>query len=191
MSVFLILLQIWFCYSDTVFNKIRSWAKTQGVIMTMTSCVGVKPRFGGELGIRTLGGLLHTAFRVLHHRPLGQLSIKFISTSASGRFLENGEMWWREKLKILNFKFIKAAINWISHLLVFKTSGRFRYQPVTTSSILLHKSYCKISYTCQFTSVYSMDIAIAIKLYNSNFQLSTKRIRHQITLQNQSVYINH
>ncbi len=30
---------------------------------------------GGELGIRTLGGLTHTAFRVLHLRPLGQLSI--------------------------------------------------------------------------------------------------------------------
>ena len=30
---------------------------------------------GGELGIRTLGRLLFTAFRVLHLRPLGQLSI--------------------------------------------------------------------------------------------------------------------
>ena len=32
--------------------------------------------FGGELGIRTLGAFLHTAFRVLHLRPLGQLSIR-------------------------------------------------------------------------------------------------------------------
>ena len=30
--------------------------------------------FGGEFGIRTQGTLLYTAFRVLHHRPLGQLS---------------------------------------------------------------------------------------------------------------------
>ena len=31
--------------------------------------------FGGELGIRTLGTFLYTAFRVLHLRPLGQLSV--------------------------------------------------------------------------------------------------------------------
>ena len=31
--------------------------------------------FGGELGIRTLGTLLYTTFRVSHLRPLGQLSI--------------------------------------------------------------------------------------------------------------------
>ncbi len=31
--------------------------------------------FGGELGIRTLGEFPHTAFRVLHLRPLGQLSV--------------------------------------------------------------------------------------------------------------------
>ena len=31
--------------------------------------------FGGELGIRTLGPFRDTAFRVLHLRPLGQLSI--------------------------------------------------------------------------------------------------------------------
>ena len=30
---------------------------------------------GGELGIRTLGTFLYTAFRVLHLRPLGQLSV--------------------------------------------------------------------------------------------------------------------
>lgn len=31
--------------------------------------------FGGELGIRTLGPFRDTAFRVLHLRPLGQLSM--------------------------------------------------------------------------------------------------------------------
>ncbi len=31
--------------------------------------------YGGESGIRTLGEFPHTAFRVLHLRPLGQLSI--------------------------------------------------------------------------------------------------------------------
>ena len=31
--------------------------------------------FGGESGIRTLGEFPHTAFRVLHLRPLGQLSL--------------------------------------------------------------------------------------------------------------------
>jgi hypothetical protein len=30
---------------------------------------------GGESGIRTLGEFPHTAFRVLHLRPLGQLSV--------------------------------------------------------------------------------------------------------------------
>ena len=30
--------------------------------------------YGGESGIRTLGEFPHTAFRVLHLRPLGQLS---------------------------------------------------------------------------------------------------------------------
>ncbi len=30
---------------------------------------------GGELGIRTLGPFRDTAFRVLHLRPLGQLSV--------------------------------------------------------------------------------------------------------------------
>ena len=34
--------------------------------------------FGGELGIRTLGTFLYTAFRVLHLRPLGQLSVYVI-----------------------------------------------------------------------------------------------------------------
>ena len=33
-----------------------------------------KPQFGGESGIRTLGPFRDTAFRVLHLRPLGQLS---------------------------------------------------------------------------------------------------------------------
>ncbi len=34
--------------------------------------------FGGELGIRTLGPFRDTAFRVLHLRPLGQLSMYLI-----------------------------------------------------------------------------------------------------------------
>lgn len=37
--------------------------------------VTILASFGGELGIRTLGPFRDTAFRVLHHRPLGQLSI--------------------------------------------------------------------------------------------------------------------
>ena len=40
---------------------------------------GMTPFFGGELGIRTLGPVRDTAFRVLHHRPLGQLSIFIFS----------------------------------------------------------------------------------------------------------------
>jgi hypothetical protein len=32
---------------------------------------------GGELGIRTLGPFRNTAFRVLHLRPLGQLSVLY------------------------------------------------------------------------------------------------------------------
>ena len=33
-----------------------------------------RPSFGGETGIRTQGPVRDTAFRVLHHRPLGHLS---------------------------------------------------------------------------------------------------------------------
>ena len=38
--------------------------------------MGVLFFFGGELGIRTLGPFRDTAFRVLHLRPLGQLSVE-------------------------------------------------------------------------------------------------------------------
>ena len=43
--------------------------------------------FGGELGIRTLGPVRDTAFRVLHHRPLGQLSIYI--NRLPGRFCDS------------------------------------------------------------------------------------------------------
>ena len=36
---------------------------------------GYRYLLGGESGIRTLGEFPHTAFRVLHLRPLGQLSL--------------------------------------------------------------------------------------------------------------------
>ena len=39
-------------------------------------CINCGIFSGGELGIRTLGEFPHTAFRVLHLRPLGQLSVQ-------------------------------------------------------------------------------------------------------------------
>ena len=50
--------------------------KTGGVQKERTPIVSqLEFLFGGELGIRTLGTSLYTAFRVLHLRPLGQLSV--------------------------------------------------------------------------------------------------------------------
>ena len=51
---------------------------------------------GGELGIRTLGPLRDTAFRVLHHRPLGQLSKIYLNIQLTS---ENGENGWGERRK--------------------------------------------------------------------------------------------
>ena len=44
--------------------------------------------FGGELGIRTLETFRFTAFRVLHLRPLGQLSIYISLFFRSGKMQE-------------------------------------------------------------------------------------------------------
>lgn len=63
--------------------------------------------FGGELGIRTLGTFLYTAFRVLHLRPLGQLSI-----CQSENHFQN---FWKELTErtpiLFSFRTVKPRIN--------------------------------------------------------------------------------
>ena len=58
-----------FCMFEAKPQKMPQKRKKRLENMVFSSLIG------GELGIRTLGGLPHTAFRVLHLRPLGQLSI--------------------------------------------------------------------------------------------------------------------
>ena len=44
--------------------------------------------FGGELGIRTLETFRSTAFRVLHLRPLGQLSVSIFVRFSFQKFAQ-------------------------------------------------------------------------------------------------------
>lgn len=75
-------------------------------------------KIGGEFGIRTQGPLRDTAFRVLHHRPLGQLSIiKFYSENLLKKSIplisplaqtqENGENSGREETKTAPSRYTK------------------------------------------------------------------------------------
>ena len=63
--------------------------------------------FGGELGIRTLEAFRLTAFRVLHLRPLGQLSI-----CQSENHFQN---FWKELTErtpiLFSFRTVKPRIN--------------------------------------------------------------------------------
>ena len=98
--------------------------------------------FGGELGIRTLGTFLYTAFRVLHLRPLGQLSV-YVIPHYFQKLLERTD---GKNNKIFNFRtgenpvfmgFFSGANSQL-----FK---KFRVRPVMTTSIPLHMRICKES----------------------------------------------
>ena len=56
-------------------HKIKENEETSFVVQTQGVQIAKDVSHGGELGIRTLGTSLYTAFRVLHLRPLGQLSV--------------------------------------------------------------------------------------------------------------------
>lgn len=74
---------VW-AWSLTVKTNKKSYSPNETLKRLIKSKKPVNARFyellalGGELGIRTLETLRSTAFRVLHHRPLGQLSVKFL-----------------------------------------------------------------------------------------------------------------
>ena len=57
----------------------------------------IAPFPGGELGIRTLGPFRDTAFRVLHHRPLGQLSIFYFLKHRLARYLDKCKISMQDK----------------------------------------------------------------------------------------------
>lgn len=76
--------------------------------------------FGGELGIRTLGPFRDTAFRVLHLRPLGQLSIC--------QSENHSQIFWKElterTTKYSVFRTAKPRIN--TGFLTDKTDTNFK-----------------------------------------------------------------
>ena len=92
--------------------------------------------FGGELGIRTLGPFRDTAFRVLHLRPLGQLSV-YVIPHFFQKLLERTD---GKNNKIFNFRtgenpvfmgFLSGANS--------QLYKKFRVSPVMTTSIRLRK----------------------------------------------------
>lgn len=60
-------------------------------------------RTGGELGIRTLGPFRDTAFRVLHHRPLGQLSIFYFLKHRLARPSDKCKISMQDKREIFRY----------------------------------------------------------------------------------------
>ena len=97
---------------------------------------------GGESGIRTLGSFRNTAFRVLHLRPLGQLSV-CIFQSAFSSLNFRSKNFWREKqertLKNIRFLILKALINrGFSGGRNDQAALKFRVQLVMTTSIRFH-----------------------------------------------------
>ncbi len=98
--------------------------------------------FGGELGIRTLGTFLYTAFRVLHLRPLGQLSV-YVIPHFFQKLLERTD---GKNNKIFNFRteekpeimgFLSGANSQL-----FK---KFRVRPVMTTSITLRIRFIELN----------------------------------------------
>ncbi len=55
--------------------QIKDFAKRNWTPIVIRIVSKLVSSYGGELGIRTLGPFRDTAFRVLHLRPLGQLSV--------------------------------------------------------------------------------------------------------------------
>ena len=89
--------------------------------------------FGGELGIRTLEAFRLTAFRVLHLRPLGQLSIYVIPLSFEKLFARTDG----KNNKIFNFQ-TEQKLNVYGETVVNKlptsqkTSSQLRYDHFDT-----------------------------------------------------------
>ena len=91
--------------------------------------------FGGELGIRTLEAFRLTAFRVLHLRPLGQLSV-YVIPHFFQKILERTD---GKNNKIFNFRteenpVFTGFLSGVNSQLYKK----FRVSPVMTTSIPLH-----------------------------------------------------
>ena len=93
---------------------------------------------GGELGIRTLETFRSTAFRVLHLRPLGQLSVYVQSAfSFQKLFVKNALERRRKEQQIIQF-FEPGKTCMVTRFLVDETDSfpaRFRVSPVMTASI--------------------------------------------------------
>ena len=90
--------------------------------------------YGGELGIRTLEAFRLTAFRVLHLRPLGQLSVYVIPLSFEKLFArtdgKNNKIFnFRTEQKLSVYREIKRSILPNSQ----KISSQPRYDHFDTS----------------------------------------------------------
>ena len=90
--------------------------------------------FGGELGIRTLEAFRLTAFRVLHLRPLGQLSVYVIPFSFEKLFArtdgKNNKIFnFRTEQKLSSYGEFEGSILPNSQ----KISSRARYDHFDTS----------------------------------------------------------
>ena len=117
-------------------NHVRQWqiSEKESPVIWAES-LDMTGFFGGELGIRTLETFRSTAFRVLHLRPLGQLSVYLMCISCFGKKQDNTQERY-EVVKIRSRR-ISCAVG--------KVRGRsdlwdriFRVSPVMTTSIPLH-----------------------------------------------------
>ena len=95
--------------------------------------------FGGELGIRTLETFRSTAFRVLHLRPLGQLSVSIFVRFSSKKLLKNSlERKQERRQKIFDFEiFCVEEYQGESWGRNSQLLPKFRVSPVMTTSIRL------------------------------------------------------
>ena len=120
-------------------NHVRQWqiSEKESPVIWAES-LDMTGFFGGELGIRTLETFRSTAFRVLHLRPLGQLSVYLMCISCFGKKQDNTQERY-EVLKIRSRR-ISCAVG--------KVRGRsdlwdriFRVRAVITTSIPLQICY--------------------------------------------------
>ena len=115
--------------------------------------------FGGELGIRTLGTFLYTAFRVLHLRPLGQLSV-YVIPHFFQKLLERTD---GKNNKIFNFRtgenpvfmgFLSGANGQLFkkfRVLHLRPLGQLSVFQFVATCTIAHRNvyYTKHFYTCQ------------------------------------------
>ena len=106
------------------------WAKKKSTVILSK----LRWTYGGELGIRTLETFRLTAFRVLHLRPLGQLSVYVIPFNSKNFSQELTE----RTTKYLIFEPSKNSVFmgklWGTNCQPLK---KFRVRPVMTTSIYL------------------------------------------------------